>query len=262
VSAPAARVIREKAILAGTLFCVITLSWLYLTWMAADMAAVHGGASLAHCASMPGMTSSRAIYVWWLFVMWAAMAVAMMLPTALPMVAFYLRAHRGRHPELDATRPALTLALGYVLVWAGFGLVAALVQWGLEHAGQATPIMGTLTSRGVAGGMLVGAGVFQLTPLKSMCLSKCRTPLLFLMTRWRSGNAGALGMGVEHGLHCLGCCWALMLVMFVVGVMNLAWMGALAVLMLAEKVLPRGELLARLTGVASIAVGLWMFAVG
>lgn len=252
------RLLRERVVLGGTLVALIAVSWSYLVWMAVDMAAVHGGASLAHCASMPGITSSRAVYVWWLFVMWAAMAVAMMLPTALPVLALYFRSHHGRYPGLAAARPTLLLALGYLLVWFGFGAAAALLQWVLERAGQAQPIMGTLISRRTAGVVLVGAGLFQLSPLKAICLRKCRSPLGFLMTRWRDGDAGALAMGLEHGLHCLGCCWALMLVMFVVGVMNLAWMGALAVVMLAEKLVPRGDLLVRIVGVALLGVGMWM----
>ncbi len=250
--------LRERVLLFGTLLALVALSWLYLFWMAADMAVAHGGASLAHCAAMPGMTSSRPVYVFWLFVMWAAMAIAMMLPTALPALALYFRFHLGRHPGVAAAAPTAALALGYLAVWFAFAAVAAVAQWGLEHARLAEPIAGTLTSRTVAGLVLVGAGVFQLSPAKAMCLRKCRTPLSFMMTRWRAGRAGALAMGVEHGLHCLGCCWALMLVMFVVGVMNLLWMGALGVVMLLEKVAPRGDLVARAGGVALLAAGAWM----
>jgi predicted metal-binding membrane protein len=116
--------------------------------------------------------------------------------------------------------------------------------------------MGEMQSPLIAGLVLIGAGAFQLSPLKAMCLSKCRTPLGFLMTGWRDGKRGALAMGLEHGAFCLGCCWALMLVMFVVGVMNLVWMAGLGVVMLLEKVAPRGDLLARLSGVALILLGL------
>jgi predicted metal-binding membrane protein len=249
------RILRERVLLAVALIALIALSWAYLIWMAADMAA-QGGATLAHCAAMPGMTSSSAIYFWWLFVMWAVMGVAMMLPTALPLVALYARFSRKRQPDVPVVGATMQLVLGYLLVWVGFGLAAALVQWGLEHLGAVTPIMGEMQSPLIAGLVLIGAGAFQLSPLKAMCLSKCRTPLGFLMTGWRDGKRGALAMGLEHGAFCLGCCWALMLVMFVVGVMNLVWMAGLGVVMLLEKVAPRGDLLARLSGVALILLGL------
>ncbi len=251
--------LRERVVLVGTLVALIALSWLYLVWLAAGMAGP-SGTTLAHCAAMPAMASSRAAYGWWLFVMWAVMGVAMMLPTALPVVALYFRFHHGRHPGVGATRPTLCLVLGYLLAWSAFGALAALLQLGLEHGRLAQPIMGQLQSRFVGGIVLIGAGLFQLSPLKAVCLEKCRTPLGFLMTRWRNGARGALVMGLEHGSHCLGCCWALMLVMFVVGVMNLVWMSLLAVVMLAEKVAPRGQLLARVVGVGLLVAGVWMSA--
>lgn len=246
---------RPRLVLGIALAAVIGLSWAYLIWMAADMA-TQSGATIAHCAAMPGMTSSSAAYVWWLFVMWAVMGIAMMLPTALPLVGLYQKMHAGRHPGVPTTGPTLNLIHGYLLAWFGFGAAAALAQWGLEHAGMLTPVMGEVKSPAVAGAVLIGAGVFQLSPLKLMCLSKCRSPLSFLMTKWRDGSRGALRMGLEHGSHCLGCCWALMLVMFVVGVMNLVWMAVLTVVMLAEKVAPRGDLIARASGVALIALGI------
>ncbi len=128
----------------------------------------------------------------------------------------------------------------------------------LEHAGVLTPAMGKLRSAAAGGAVLVVAGLFQLTPLKAACLARCRSPLMFLMTRWREGRRGPFVMGLDHGLFCLGCCWALMLVMFVAGVMNLLWMAALTALMTVEKVMPRGELLARATGVALVGAGAWL----
>jgi predicted metal-binding membrane protein len=247
--------LRERVLLTLTLIALVGLSWAYLIWMAADMAA-QGGATIAHCAAMPGMTSSSVVYLWWLFVMWAVMGIAMMLPTAWPLVALYARFSRQRQPDLPVVGASLHLVLGYLLIWFGFGIAAALVQWGLEHLGAVTPVMGKMQSPLVAGIVLIGAGAFQLSPLKAMCLSKCRSPLGFLMTGWRDGKRGAVAMGFQHGAFCLGCCWALMLVMFVVGVMNLFWMAGLGVLMLLEKVAPRGDLLARFSGVALILLGL------
>jgi predicted metal-binding membrane protein len=225
-----------RAVLAAMLGALIALSWLYLAWM-------------------PGMGSTGAVYVGWMLAMWTAMGVAMMLPTALPLVALYHRFHHGRHPAADATAPTLGLVAGYLVVWTAFGALAALSQLGLE---QAHLLMGRLQSPIAGGLVLAGAGAFQLSPLKAVCLDKCRSPLGFLMTRWRDGARGAVTMGMEHGLDCLGCCWALMLVMFVVGTMSLAWMTLLAAVMLAEKVAPRGLLLARITGAALVAAGGWL----
>jgi len=245
----------ERALLVVVLLGGIALSWAYLVWMADDMATA-SGAMPAHCAAMPGMTSSSATYLWWLFVMWSVMAVAMMLPTALPLVSLYARIHQRRHPRRMSIGPTLHLALGYLVVWFGFGAAAAALQWTLEQVDVLTPVIGQLRSSRIGGLVLVGAGAFQASPLKTICLTECRTPLSFVMTRWRDGRRGALAMGVEHGVYCLGCCWALMLVMFVVGVMNLAWMAALALVMLLEKVAPRGDLLARASGFALVAFGI------
>lgn len=249
--------LRQRVLLIGALALVVGLSWAYLVWMATDMAAA-SGATLAHCAAMPGMTSSSGAYLFWLFVMWAVMAVAMMLPTALPLILLFGRFWRSRHPALGVGGPTALLALGYLAAWFAFGAVGGVLQFGLEQADLATPVMGELRSAAVGGATLIGAGLFQLTPLKTACLTRCRSPLLFLMTRWRSGGRGSFLMGLDHGIYCLGCCWALMLVMFVAGVMNLLWMAALTALMALEKIVPRGDLLARGAGVALVGSGVWL----
>ncbi len=254
-------ILRERVLLTATLVVAVALAWAYLAWMATGMA-VANGVTLAHCAAMPGVTSSSAAYVGWIFVMWAVMGVAMMLPTAFPLVLLFRRFWRARYASSTALGPALELASGYVVAWVAFGLVAALLQYGLEHAEIVTPALGELRQRRVGGAVLLGAGLFQLTPLKAACLTRCRSPLMVLNTRWREGPRGPFLMGLDHGLFCLGCCWALMLVMFVAGVMNLTWMAALTVLMLAEKVLPHGHQLGRLAGVALLVAGTWLIVAG
>lgn len=249
--------LRQTVLLLGTLGLMIGLAWAYLIWMAADMA-VASGASLAHCAAMPGMTSSSAAYIWWLFVMWAVMAIAMMLPTALPLVMLFGRFWKGRHPQVPPSGPTLQLAGGYLAAWVVFGAFAAVLQYGLEHADVVTPVMGEVRNAYVGGVVLILAGLFQLTPLKTACLTKCRSPLMFVMTRWREGKSGPFLMGFDHGIFCLGCCWALMLVMFVAGVMNLMWMAALTVVMILEKVIRRGDLFSKATGVVLLLGGAWM----
>ena len=171
-------------------------------------------------------------------VMWAAMMVGMMVPSATPMVVAYTDWTR-RGPILGSRVGAVTSFLaGYVLVWLGFSLLAAILQVTLEHAGLLTA-MGATSRPALGGAVLVLAGLFQITPWKESCLRRCRTPLGFLIAEWRDGATGALIMGVRHGAYCLGCCWALMAVLFVVGTMHLVWMAAIAGFILAEKVAPR-----------------------
>jgi predicted metal-binding membrane protein len=165
-----------------------------------------------------------------------------------------------KHAERGSVLPAVWVFVsGYLLVWAGFSLAAALVQAGLEHAALLTPMMES-ASKWLNGALLVAAGAYQLTPLKDLCLSKCRNPVQFFMTHWRPGTAGALRMGVTHGAYCVGCCWVLMLLLFAVGVMNLAWVAVIAAFVLLEKLLPAGRLVSRLAGAALIALGLAVLA--
>ena len=249
--------LRQRVLLGILLFVIVALAWTYLIWMASSMA-ISNSSQIANNALMPAMTFSNTTRIWWLFVMWAVMSVAMMLPTALPMVMLFSRFWEGRHPNIESVKPTLLLVLGYLMVWIGFGFIAALVQLWLEHLELVTPVMGKMNSPIVGGLVLIGAGLFQLTPLKTACLSKCRTPMMFLNTRWREGRSGSFIMGLDHGTICLGCCWALMLVMFVAGVMNLFWMATLAALMLAEKIVPNGNMLAKITGWGLIAIGVLM----
>jgi predicted metal-binding membrane protein len=145
--------------------------------------------------------------------------------------------------------------VGYIIVWIAFSAFAALAQWALHERAILSMSMAT-TSKGLAGSILILAGAYQLTPFKSACLRQCRTPLGFIMTNWREGDRGALVMGLKHGLYCLGCCWALMLVLFVVGVMNLVWVAALAAFILIEKFGRGAALIARIGGVVTIAAGI------
>ena len=247
--------LRQRVVLGIFLVIMVGLSWAYLIWMAADMAVGSGG-EIAHCAAMPGMTSSNWVYVWWLFVMWAVMAVAMMLPTSLPLIFLFGRYWKAKHKQ-DPVWPTLNLVFGYLSAWFLFGVAAALLQWGLEHLDVLTPVMGEVRSPVVGGAVILFAGLFQFSPLKTACLSKCRTPMMFLNTKWRNGKWGPFIMGFDDGLYCLGCCWAMMLIMFVSGVMNLFWMAVLTVFMISEKIVPHGLIFTRVTGAILVAVGIW-----
>lgn len=191
-------------------------------------------------------------------VMWTVMMVGMMAAPAAPVLVLFAGAHSGR-AKRGVSLPVLIFGLGYITVWAGFSVCAALTQWALHQAALLSPAMAALSPY-LAGAILIAAGVYQLTPLKRACLTQCQSPQGFLMTHWRSGTRGAFRMGMEHGVFCLGCCWALMLVLFAVGVMNLAWVAVLAVFILIEKLGPSGPLVSRVGGAIMIALGLLVMA--
>jgi predicted metal-binding membrane protein len=186
--------------------------------------------------------------------MWAVMMAAMMLPSAAPMILLFGTIARRRQTTVDSRADAGVFGVGYVVVWAAFSLVAVALQFGLEQAALLSPMMST-TSRALAGAVLIGAGVYQWTPLKQDCLRRCRSPLDFLMTEWREGRRGAFVMGLRHGGYCLGCCWVLMLLLFVGCIMNIAWVAGIAVFVLVEKLAPAGHWIGRGAGVALILWG-------
>lgn len=192
-----------------------------------------------------------------LWAMWAAMMAGMMLPSAAPIVLLYARAARQRSDARRAAGRISALVGGYILVWALFSVGAAILQRVLAMSRLLTPMMEPST-RLAAAGLLVVAGLYQVTPLKQACLRSCRTPIAFLASRWRSGVMGAARMGAEHGTYCLGCCWALMLLLFAGGVMNLAVVVALTVWVAIEKLAPFGEQSARISGVLLLVGAGWM----
>ncbi|MDP2481355.1 MAG: DUF2182 domain-containing protein [Candidatus Palauibacterales bacterium] len=179
--------------------------------------------------------------------MWSVMMVAMMTPSTMPMAITFSNLERRRNGAAPWAATAAFLG-GYLLVWTAFSVGAALVQWGLRSAALMGPGMRT-ASPWLGGALLLGAGVFQFSSAKDACLRHCRTPVGFLLSEWREGPSGAVRMGMGHGAYCVGCCWLLMALMLVAGVMNVAWCAALAVLVLAEKALPGGRNLARVSGV-------------
>jgi len=194
-----------------------------------------------------------------LFVMRAVMMVAMMVPSAAPMVLAFLAMNHRRQTAARPLVPVGIFLFGYLAVWTAYSAVAVLAQWGLHKAALLSPTMAA-TSPILTGGLLLAAGVFQWTPLKRACLKGCRSPLSFLMSEWRDGTAGAFVMGLRHGSYCLGCCWILMGLLFVAGVMNLLWVALISLFVMAEKILARGELLGHVTGVALVTAGVVLMA--
>lgn len=214
------------------------LAWLYLGYMAWGMAHMDSAATML---LMPAMSHWHAADLGLVFVMWAVMMAAMMLPSVAPMVQVFARSAGAQSPGRPSGLPTGAFAAGYLAVWTAFSALATLAQWGLLELRLITPMMES-ASRWLSGGLLLGAGAFQFTRFKNACLNKCRSPLGFLMTEWRSGLRGAFVMGVRHGAYCAGCCAMLMLLLFVLGVMNLAWIAVLTLVVLAEKCLPAESL--------------------
>lgn len=254
---------RDRLVTLVALACVCIAAWAYIgfgigTEMPGMAMPEMPGMDMPGMA-MPGMAMAPATPMPWtgttfalMVAMWSVMMVAMMLPGAAPMLLTYaaLQRHRRQASPHHAT---LLFALGYLAVWAGFSILAATLQWRLDALALLSPAMATANAV-LAGGALVAAGAWQLTPLKQGCLVRCRSPVEFLTRHRRSGP---FGLGLRHGLFCLGCCWALMLLLFVGGVMNLAWIGVITLFVLVEKTIPHGRWLGRAAGVGLILWGGW-----
>jgi predicted metal-binding membrane protein len=184
--------------------------------------------------------------------MWWVMMIAMMVPSAAPMILLYARVARPqeqRQRNSGSLAPTAAFAAGYLVCWLGFSAAATALQFALERRELVDGMMMWSTERWLTAGLLFAAGLYQLSPVKMACLAQCRSPAEFLARHWRPGRGGAFRMGVEHGTYCLGCCWALMLLLFAAGIMNLVWIAGLSILVLAEKVVPVGTALPRAIGV-------------
>jgi len=258
--------LRDRGIVVASLIGLTALAWLYLIVLSAGMA--RGDMSLMGMA--PAMAEGAMTMTpqpWGpatfllMLVMWWIMMVGMMVPSAAPMILLFARIQRKNLPtETPALRTAL-FTFAYGLLWLGFSLVATLLQWALSQAALLSPMM-VSDSPYLGAVILVAAGLYQLTPLKRACLEHCRSPLSFLSHHWRQGNRGALQMGLVHGAYCVGCCWFLMALLFVGGVMNLLWVVAIAIFVLLEKATPQGAWLARGVGALMMVGAAFVFAVG
>jgi predicted metal-binding membrane protein len=256
---------RDRLIVAGALAAVVAVAWAYVLWLAADMDM--GGMDMTGFRMIPAgigiMAPANApwtaIEFAFVFVMWAVMMVGMMTPSAAPMMLMYARV--GQQAKADGKVFAATgwFAAGYFLVWVAFSLAATFAQWAVERAALLDSRMAS-GSNLFAGAVLIAAGVYQWTPLKDICLVQCRSPFAFLMRHggFRRDIRGCLLLGFRHGAYCVGCCWVLMALLFVGGVMNVLWIALLALLVLLEKLAPFGRWVARVAGAVFIAVGAWL----
>ena len=262
---------RDRAVIVAALALIVGASWLYVLagagmgMTAFDMSSLSMalgpspgamGGAMAAMATPADWTPHYAVLM---VFMWWAMMIAMMLPSAAPMILLHAvvdRRARARAGEAGGPWPTAGFTLGYLLVWSAFSVAAAALQWAFEAADLLSPMTMNSTSALFAGAILVLAGLYQLTPLKRACLEHCRGPIEFLSRHWRPGARGALVIGLHHGAYCLGCCWGLMALLFFGGVMNLYWIIGLALLVLLEKLLPLGRGLSLVTGGLLLAWGL------
>jgi predicted metal-binding membrane protein len=260
---------RDRLIVVAALAALTVLAWVDLIWLADDM--TMGGMDMTgyrmipagRGLMMPATEPWKPIEFGYVFVMWAVMMVGMMTPSVAPMILIYARVGRQAAAQAKPFAASGWFAAGYLLAWTAFSLAATLAQWLVERAALLTPMMGSASNR--AGGIvLILAGIYQWTPFKDACLSQCRSPLFYIQEHggFRRDPTGALMLGLRHGLYCIGCCWALMALLFVGGIMNLLWIAVLAILVLLEKIMPRGGAVARLAGVAFAAGGVWLMLLG
>jgi predicted metal-binding membrane protein len=242
----------DKAFVILGLAVVITCAWGHLVPASLDMyGRMDGAAAWMMEATWDGG------YLALVFLMWAVMMVAMMLPSALPSILIFQRAIRNDPTVRSPARRMFAFAAGYVVAWSLFSVAATLLQWGLAEAALLSPMMVSV-SPWLGGAILIAAGLYQWTPLKSSCLRHCRSPLAFLVEHWQPGIPGALRLGMRHGLYCIGCCWALMLLLFVGGVMSLLWIAGITAFVLLEKLAPHGVQGGRLSGLALMLCGAWV----
>lgn len=252
---------RERLILIAGLGAIVTLAWVHvIAGGGTGMSAISMTSwRLPHAMMMEANPADWTLgYALIMLAMWWTMMIAMMLPSAAPMVLLHARV--TRHAALQASAgsvsvPAAVFTAGYLAIWLCFSVLATALEWGLERAGVVDGMMMGSVNVWLTGGLLIAAGLYQLSPLKGVCLSHCRTPVVYLSRHWRPGRTGAFRMGVEHGTYCLGCCWALMLLLFAGGVMNLLWIAGLATIVMLEKLAPFGARLTPWLGFGLIAAG-------
>ena len=248
---------RDHLIVYGGLSVLFLMSWAYMGYMAWAMQHMNIVEMW-----MPPMADTHAwqLYDFWmLYLMWMVMMIAMMTPSILPMVYLFVTVSKSKREKNQAYVPTFIFLSGYLIAWFLFSVVISIAQYPLHVGGWLNPMMNS-RSYLLSGGILVLAGLYQWTPFKDACLKQCRTPLNFLMTCWREGSSGAIRMGLLHGFYCIGCCWALMAIMFAVGVMNVLWMIVIAIFVLAEKISPFSALMFRVVSGAVLLIwgGYWL----
>jgi predicted metal-binding membrane protein len=261
---PAERLIgKDRIITIAGLTALTLLSWVWLlTGAGADMNSLSMVTFQFPPPVMDGMTMSWSIgYGMLMLTMWWIMMIAMMVPSAAPMILLYGRVarHAQNKGQIEqGVLPTFVFVLGYLTIWFGFSALATAAQWGLERTGLMHHLLMWSTSTALTALLLLAAGLYQLTPLKRVCLEHCRFPADYLSTHWRHGRSGAFKMGITHGAYCLGCCWLLMALLFAGGVMNLVWIAGLAIVVGIEKIAPWGARFSQSLAMFMIGGGIWL----
>lgn len=256
---------RDRAIVAAALIVVTALAWSYVLWLVGDtdmggmdmpgFRMVPAGMGLMKPATAPW----NAIEFAFVFAMWAVMMIGMMTPSATPMILLYARVGGQAANTGKALAATWWFAAGYLLVWTAFAFAATFAQWGLERESLLTPAMAG-AGRVFSGIVMIAAGLYQWIPFKDACLRQCQAPWLFIQRHggFRGDAPGSLLLGARHGMYCVGCCWALMALLFVGGVMNVLWIAAITIFVLAEKIVPAGRVISRMAGMGFFAWGAWL----
>ena len=248
---------RERFIALASLLGVVVLAWLHLWNEAARMEPMPMGTTAAAMESM-SMQQVWSIDSFLLtFLMWSIMMVGMMLPSVAPTVLIYAGIARKAASDGQYVAAVGWFVIGYLLAWVGFSAAATALQWQLDEAMLLSPMMAS-SSAAFGASLLIAAGVYQFLPIKDACLTHCRSPVHFISAHWRAGSSGAVRMGLHHGAYCLGCCWVLMGLLFLGGVMNLLWIAAITGFVLLEKLLDFGRWTSRLSGAAMASAGVWL----
>lgn len=257
ITAPLEAVLkRDRVVVLAGLVAAVAISWLYLIFASYDMYGAMDGMS----AWM--MTAAWDVeYTTLIFGMWVVMMIGMMLPSAAPAILLYTMILRNSPQASAPVGRTYAFMSGYLLAWTGFSAVATALQWTLARTALLSPMMDSAHSW-LSASLVIVAALYQLTPLKQTCLKGCRAPAEFLSRHWRPGLGGAMRLGIHHGLYCVGCCWALMLLLFAGGVMSLLWIGAITIYVLAEKLAPHGVQNSRWSGVVLLLAGAWMLVNG
>lgn len=241
---------RDRLVVLAGLVLLALLAWGYIVHLAMTMP--------AHSAmAMPDRAEWSVGETVWLAAMWVVMMIAMMLPSATPAILAFDQITRRRRAQAVAVAPTAAFTLGYIAAWSAFGTVAAIAQSALHSLALLTPTMRSASPL-LGGGLLIAAGIYQWSPFKADRLGRCRAPATCFSTQWREGTGAALVMGLRHGLVCVGCCWLLMLLLFVAGVMNLLWVAAIAGLVMVEKIVRGGPAIGMVTGAVLAAWGVWV----
>lgn len=245
---------QPRRLTVAALLLLSGLAWLQLFHggQATGVAVHHSHAG--HSLPDPGLPTWGPVFAGTAFVMWVLMSIAMMLPTAAPAILTFAEiAHAGEHAGSPGSRVAAFIG-GYLAAWGAFGALATAAQWALAtlvlHSAEFDSKRPLL-----AGVALIGAGSYQFSAIKSACLTQCRSPIAFFLSHWRDGSGGAIYLGLRHGIHCVGCCWALMSLMLLGGTMSVGWTAGLTAVMLIEKIPPAGRFVVRPLGLALIAAG-------